>query len=227
MRKWFFGAIAIGVLQSYALPTIAWAQTWHLPVRAGWSRAGINGGNQLGSDYVNGFVGAVGAALRLNADVSVEFDVAYSQKGGKGTITNEVANSPSNPPQTGTFFIEGETSLDYLEFWAMVAAHLEVSDKSQLKDYLGVSLGNLLNATVEGTANGQPIDLDIKDGLKSVDWAGLVGAGFTYSLESVTVFIDVMGEMVLSISMTLFSIRISRRERSTRWWVWRYLSPAD
>jgi hypothetical protein len=189
------GGIALGAVLLLMAASVN-AQTWSLPIRAGWSNASITGGNQLGSESVNGFVGSVGAALRLNPDVSVEFDIAYAQKGAKGIITNEVANSPSNPPQPGPIYtIDGETSLDYLEFWGMVIGHFEVADQWELKGYLGVSLGNLLNAEVEGTANGDPIKLDISDGIKSADFAGLVGGGIAYELKSVTVTMEFMAEL--------------------------------
>jgi len=195
MRNRFFGGTALGVVLVLGVAS-AHAQTWSLPIRAGWSNASISGGSQLGSERVNGFVGSLGAALRLNPDVSVEFDIAYAQKGAKGTITNEVANSPSNPPQPGPIYrIEGETSLDYLEFWGMVIGHLEVADQWELKGYLGVSLGNLLNAEVEGTANGEPIKLDVSDGLKSADWAGLVGGGIAYEIDPVVLTLDFFAEL--------------------------------
>jgi len=171
------------------------AQTWNLPIRAGWSNAGLSGDAQLGSDNVNGFVGSFGAALRLNEDFGVEFDIAYAQKGGKGTITNEVNNSPSNPPQSDIYTIEGETNLDYLEFWAMVDGYLGVADQMELVGYLGVSLGNLVRAEASGTLNGSPFETDLKDGISAIDWAGLVGAGFRYELESVTLTIDFIAEI--------------------------------
>ncbi len=195
MRNQFLGGIALGAALLLVAASAS-AQTWSLPIRAGWSSASITGGNQLGSESVSGFVGSFGAALRLNPDVSVEFDIAYAQKGAKGTITNEVANSPSNPPQPGPIYnITGETSLDYLEFWGMVIGHLEVADQWELKGYLGVSLGNLLNAEVEGTANGEPIKLDINDGIKSADFAGLVGGGVAYQLKSITLTLDFIAEL--------------------------------
>lgn len=195
MRNQFMGGIVLGAALLFVAAD-AGAQSWSMPIRAGWSSASITGGTQLGSESVNGFVGSLGAALRLNPDVSVEFDIAYAQKGAKGTITNEVANSPSNPPQPGpTYNFTGETSLDYFEFWALVNFHLEVADQWELKASLGVSLGNLLNAEIEGTADtGEAIKQDISDGLSSADWAGLVGAGVAYGLESITLTLDFFWE---------------------------------
>jgi hypothetical protein len=195
MRKWLVGVIAAGTLQCL-VPAIAAAQSWSLPVRAGWSRAGVSGDQQLGSDFVNGFVGSVGAALRLNEEVSVEFDVAYAQKGGKGVISNEVAYNPSNPPPPGPqITIVGETNLDYVEFWATVAGHLQLRGESELKGYLGISLGNLVNAEAKGTNNGQPFETDLKDGLSSIDWAGLFGLAYTYDFERVTIMADLIAEI--------------------------------
>lgn len=195
MRNRFLGGITLGAALLLIAASVS-AQTWSLPIRAGWSNASITGGEQLGSESVNGFVGSFGAALRLNPDVSVEFDIAYAQKGAKGIIKNEVANSPSNPPQPGPIYkIDGETSLDYFEFWGMVVGHLEVADQAELKGYLGVSLANLLNAEVKGTANGQPIELDVKDGLQNADWSGLVDAGFAYEYKSVILTLDFIAEI--------------------------------
>ena len=192
MRKWFVVAVIAGFLGSANDST---AQSWSLPIRAGWSNARVTGDNQLGSESVNGFVGSFGAALRVNQDVSVEFDIAYAQKGSKGIITNEVANSPTNPPQQNIFTIDGETSLDYVEFWTMFIAHLPIADKSEVKGYLGLSLANLVNAEVKGTANGQPFEDDLRDGIRDIDWAGLIGAGITYDLKSVTLTLDFIAEL--------------------------------
>ncbi len=188
MRAWCAGWITAALLLQCV--TTATAQTWSLTARGGWSHAGLSG-DQWGGDYVNGIMGSIGAALRIDEDMSMEFDVAYTQKGAKGRF--EV---PSDPPLPGPLIIfEGEASLDYVEFWTLFAAHFGVAERSAVKGYLGVSLGTLLKAEATGTANGYPVEVDLEDELSSVDWAGIVGAGFTYSLSNVTVFVDVMAEI--------------------------------
>jgi len=197
MRNRFFAVLVVGLL-SIVIAENACAQSWSLPIRAGWSNASITGSNQMGSESVNGFVGSLGAELRFNKDFGIEFDIAYAQKGAKGTITNEVANSPSNPPQQNIFTFEGETSLDYVEFWAVLVGHLEVAKKAELKGYAGVALANLVSAEASGTANGTPVSFDLKDTLNSVDFTGIIGAGFAYDVGSVVLTIDFITDLGLT-----------------------------
>lgn len=189
MKKWSTSLIAV----AFVLPCASsvTAQSWYLPVRFGLSHAGLDSDDQLGSQYVNGIMASVGADLRLDEDISIEFDVVYAQKGAQGTFT-----TPEDAPlpiPVATFV--GEASLDYIEFWMTFAASLEVTEKAALKGYLGVSLGNLLKAEATGTANGFPVEVDLEDFLRDVDWSGIVGAGFTYDLWSIDVFIDVIADI--------------------------------
>jgi hypothetical protein len=165
------------------------AQTWHLPIRFGSSHAGVDAGDELGSEYVDRFMTSIGAELRLDDDIGIQFDVVYAQKGAKGTFTTP--DLPSVP--TATFV--GEADLDYIEFWATFTARLEVAEKAALKGCLGVSLGSLIKAEATGTANGFPVEVDLEDFLSSVDWSGVAGVGFTYDLKSVTLFIDAIADI--------------------------------
>lgn len=173
------------------------AQSWSLPIRGGWSNGVTSGDPQLGDKRTDGFVGTFGAALRLNPEISIEFDLAYTQKGAEGTVTNEVASGPSSPPQPNVYTFNGETSLDYLEFWTMVVPHLHIADTSELKGYLGLSLNTLINSQVTGTFNGMAIDQDLSDGLRGIDSGVLVGAGITYDVKSVVLTLDFIAEFGL------------------------------
>ena len=79
----------------------------------------------------------------------------------------------------------------------MLVPHLYLTDKSNLKGYFGLSLSNLLSAEITGSYNGMPIEQDLSDGIRGIDWAALIGAGVTYDVKSVTLQLDFIGEFGL------------------------------
>ena len=186
--------VALAALACVGSAGSAIAQAWSLPIRGGWSSASLSGTDHLGSKSRNGFVASAGGELRFNEDLALEFDVAYAQKGASGTITNEIANSPSNPPQQNVYNFTGDVELDYVEFQAMVVGFFQGGDKLELCGRAGVSLGNLVTAKATGTYNGSPVDLDIKDTISSIDWAGVVGGGVRYEVKPVILTLDFIAE---------------------------------
>ena len=149
MRKWVLSAIAVMMTLGSG---IANAAQWDGIVRIGWSNAKFLGGSRLGSDFNQGGTLGAAAELRLNKDFGLEFGLALTQKGGKGTVTNMIAQGPSNPPPSEPqYSADATTELDYLEFQFVPVIHVDLNDTWETKIYFGVAWAQLLRARVQGT----------------------------------------------------------------------------
>ena len=191
MSKWLVGLLIIGTFITL-VPERAQAQRWLMILRAGGDVSSLSG-DRLGGETITGFTAGIGAEIQANRSWGAEFNLAYVPKGGKGTITNEVASSPSNPPPPDpTIVIDGTAKLEYLEASISAVAHLSTGHTSEIRFYLGWSLGVLLNAEADGTAtsDGEPIELDLEGGVKSVDSSFLVGAGWFFEIKGHTFLVD-------------------------------------
>jgi len=165
-----------------------------LPVGAGQYYAGPIGGLNIadgdvtdgeGCDRVTssrtvfGFGGIFG--LVLSETVSLELQPKYLQK---GTTTKAHDNQPD---------------MDWKFAFIEVPLLAKISFGQQIKPYVkvGPTFGLLLSAEVEaeggGVIQGSPLTTytaDIKDASKSFELGGIIGAGLSFPLENITIFVD-------------------------------------
>ncbi|UCH83775.1 MAG: PorT family protein [Candidatus Latescibacterota bacterium] len=190
MRKWLPATVAAIAFAITLIPNEASAQLWTFRGSAGYSNSGFYGGEKLlGGESRNGIAAGITADYkRMLGDAwSFEFGIFYVQKGGKGTIEY----NPVDPEQLPIdFTFEGTTKLDYLEFSFVFVGHLETSPDSEFRVYTGPYLGNLLSARAEGVLDGDNVDIDIKDDLKSAEWGIIIGLNWTYYWEKVGLTVD-------------------------------------
>ncbi|MCZ6766353.1 MAG: hypothetical protein O7D32_05420 [bacterium] len=205
MRKCVLFVIAVTMILGSG---VANAAQWDGIVRIGWSNAKFLGGSRLGSDFHQGGTISAATELRLNRDFGWEFGIALTQKGGQGTVTNMIAQGPSNPPpSTPQYTADAIVDLDYLEFQIVPVIHIDLSESWETKIYVGAAWAQLLRARVEGTVTtleppqttpvSTPIDVDIEDQLSSVDFVGIIGAGLAVDWKKVAFVVDVRLEFGL------------------------------
>lgn len=182
-------------------PSFTHAQSLDAIFRAGWSNAKMSGSNRLGGENKNGATAGAAVELQLNQDFGWEFGVAWVQKGGKGQITNIVNTSPGNPlPSEPQILINANARLNYLDFQMLPTIHLPTGDKAEFQFQVGVALGVLLSGKASGdiiidNESQGPGEVDLKDGVNSIDWAGIAGAGFVFPFRQMDVHIDARVEI--------------------------------
>jgi hypothetical protein len=167
------------------------AQSWDLRLYGGMSNSEFYGGSKLfGDQSKNGFaLGVGGEYIRYDTDpVGWEFGLWYVQKGAKGSIEyNPWDPEQDLPPDTN---FQGEIDLAYLQLNFLMVGHLYTSKTTEVRLYLGPTLGNRLSAKVKGTLNGDPVDEDIKDYIKTFEWGIIAGAGFNYKMGGWSIIAD-------------------------------------
>jgi hypothetical protein len=191
MRKWILGVIGTVMLVVLALPGTAAAQMWNLRAYGGWSNSEFYGGSTLlGNEARNGFSAGLAAEYIRDADdvLGFEFGLAYVDKGAKGRIEYNPVDPESQLPEDFNF--DGTAKLGYIELNLLFVAHVDTGKKTDVKVYLGPSLGNLISASAEGTADGEDVDEDIKDSLNTFDFGVTAGASFVYELEKFSLVLD-------------------------------------
>jgi len=164
----------------------------------------------LGEESRTGFVGGGGLFLRFYDEMGIEFGIRYAQKGSRGTILVQysVPNFKNVPVAVGN----AEFDIDYIEFPLVFAGVLEIGARSWIRAYGGPSINVLIKAHVTGTANGEPVDQDIDDVLRDVDYTGVVGATYKYGLSSFSLIADgrwVIGFRSINSDKDAFDIKTS------------------
>jgi hypothetical protein len=190
MRKSLPGLLVALTLLVTLIPNEASAQLWTFRGSAGYSNSTFYGGTKiLEEESRNGIAAGITADYKreLGDPLSFEFGIFYVPKGGKGQIEENPVD-PEQPPIEGTF--DGSFKLDYLEFSFVLVGHLETSRDSEARVYLGPALGNLMSAKADGILNGEQVDVDIKDNLKSAEWAIIFGLGWSYYWENIGITVD-------------------------------------
>ncbi len=196
MRKWIPGVVAAVMLIAVVLPNAAMAQSWKMRVSGGLSNANLYGGSTMfGSEDRNGFAALLAAEyLRQEEDTwGFEFGLGYVEKGAKGQIQYNPAD-PYEPLPEG-FDLDGEFKLGYIELNLLFNAHLMTSKTTELRVYLGPSLGNLVSAKLTGTESGENVDEDIKDNIDTFDFGATAGVAFAYEFSKLSVYAEVRGIM--------------------------------
>jgi hypothetical protein len=195
MRKWVTRVVLVLAPFASLLPTDAAAQQWDWALRTGWTASTMSGSDRMGSESISAPTVGISAELWLNRDWGWEFATQYVQKGGEGTITNEVATSPGNPPPPEpTYTLQGTARLDYVEFSVAIAARLSLGKTTEARVFLGPSLGVLIRAQADGvlTSDSTHTEVDLDPSLQEVDFSGLLGASFAWEFKpDMTMLVEV------------------------------------
>jgi hypothetical protein len=136
-----------------------------------------------------GFVGGGYGTMHVNDQFGVRLEALYFQKGGKGNITGEVAGIPF----TGDLTFK----VDYFEVPLLAVFSFPAGTSGTFDVFAGPALGFNLSGemeteiTVAGETQAETSDLE---DIKSTDFGGVLGAGFTFSLTSVDLFFDARWE---------------------------------
>lgn len=155
----------------------------------GTSSASFSGSDKtfLGEGSRNGGLAGVGFVLRVNPDYGFAADVRITQKGGEGEVDiTDYTQANTGPTIVG----EGTTSLTYVEIPLMFTMQLGVSQKSHLRAFGGPSFNILVSANFDGTIDGQEQNVDIKEGIKSFDYAIALGGGWVYDAGKASFWMD-------------------------------------
>jgi opacity protein-like surface antigen len=167
------------------------ARGWDGVLYGGGCRGELVGSNQPfdGAGARNGLTTGLGLLFRANDDMGFEFGARFTQKGAEGEVDLTDYTSGSIDPNE-RLLGSGTTRLDYIEFPVTVAGYLPVGATGYLRGYLGLALCVLTSATFEGTLEGAPVDVDLKDSLEGLDGTWLVGASYTYQLTRASLWLD-------------------------------------
>jgi len=196
MRKSQAGLFVVCTLVVLMAAQHAAAQSWDMRPYGGLSNSDFYGGSKmLGRESRNGLAFGVGAELIRHEDdpIGWEFGVSYVQKGAKGTIEVN-PDDPHQPPDPDLNF-QGDVKLAYLQLEFLAVGHLYTSKTTEVRLYLGPTLGNRLSARAEGTSDGKPVDVDLSDNVKLFEWGWILGEGFNYNLGGWSLIFDVSGIM--------------------------------
>jgi hypothetical protein len=191
----------LGALILFPLATDAVAQTsWEIGLRAGMGGAKLTGDDVEAftfyldeSTYVQGdigdmrmgFVGGGYATAHINEQFAVRLEALYLQKGGKGDLVGEIGGTP--------FALEMTFKLDYVEFPLLAVVSFPAGSSGTFDIFAGPAVSFNLSAEIEAKAGGQSASEDL-EGVSSVDFGGVLGAGFTLALTSVDLFADARWE---------------------------------
>ena len=141
------------------------------------------------SDMKLGFVGGGYATMHVNKQFGVRLEALYFQKGGKGTIEGESEGFP--------FTADVTWKLDYFEIPLLAVVSFPAGPSGTFDIFAGPALAFNVSAksTTEWTSDGESgtEEEDIED-IKSTEFSGVVGVGFTYALAKVNLFADARWE---------------------------------
>lgn len=193
-----------------ALSLCAWTgasaePTFELGLKAGVGVAKLHGGDTEGlevfsdedlgitvesdiTDLKLGFVGGGYVMLHVTDQFGARVEALYFQKGGKGEFSGEITT-----PVTASYDGEATFTLDYFEVPLLGVVTFPAGPSGKVELFAGPSVGFNANAKakVEVNVDGESSEEeeDIED-IKSIDFSGVVGAGFVLSLAKVNLFAE-------------------------------------
>lgn len=143
-------------------------------------------GALLGEESRSGVTAGGGFWWRFDRAIALGLDVRYTQKGSVGKVDTRFSEDATTPG----FILDATVELNYIEVPLLLAGVLDIGARSTIRGYFGPSANFLVGSTVKGTLNSSHFESYIGDGLKGVDWAGVVGASYAYQLASGAVVFD-------------------------------------
>ncbi len=202
-RLWIVGVI--GALLMFPAWTDTLAQpSWEIGLKTGVGTTKLSGDDVKNfsffvdtdnfiegdiGDMRLGFVGGGYGTIHVNDQFGVRLEALYFQKGGKGDITGEVGGVPF----TGDLTFK----VDYFEVPLLAVFSFPAGPSGTFDVFAGPALGFNLTGEMETeiTVAGESVTetQDLED-IKSTDFGGVLGAGFTLSLTSVDLFADARWE---------------------------------
>jgi hypothetical protein len=156
-----------------AMPVPAAAQL-SLGFRTGLSYAHLAG--DVNTDSRTRLAIGAFAGLRVVANVDLQAEVSYSQKGAR-------TDSRVFDPVEGPIRIEQTTSLDYVELQVPLGLTIPVKDERvRPRVYVGPAAALVVNCKIETdvTPGSSPPPADCRDDTKSLDFGVVFGIGLEY-----------------------------------------------
>lgn len=144
------------------------AQEVKFGAKAGLNVSTLTGDVEDASSKVGFHVGAF-AEFKVSDKFSVQPELLYSAQGAKGAY-NDFNGTDIIP-------IDVKSKLAYIN--VPVMAKYYVAEKFSLE--AGPQIGFLVSAKEKHSGGGDSVELDIKDGLKSIDFGVNFGAGYDFT----------------------------------------------
>jgi hypothetical protein len=143
--------------------------------------SGDIGGNKFG------FTAGALVTVQVNENFGVQSGFLWGRKGSDGEIAMR-----GDIPGLGVVDLTADVTLtlDYLDIPILGVLTFPAGETTSIRAMVGPVLGFNTNAEVEVSLAGTSRTEDISDGIKSVDVAGLLGAGVVFHLNSVNVILD-------------------------------------
>jgi hypothetical protein len=186
-------AAAVALLFLAPAWTGALAQpSWEFGLKAGVSATKLTGDAVKDIGYYDhmkvGFVGGGYATMHMNTQFG-GLEALYFQKGGKGSLDGVESGQ--------TFSADVTWTLDYFELPLLAVYSIPAGVSGSFDIFAGPALGFKVSSKSkeEWTAGAESgtIEEDINN-VKSTDFGGVVGVGFTMGLSSVDLFADARWE---------------------------------
>jgi hypothetical protein len=147
-----------------------------------------------------GFVGGVYAMIRINKRFGIRLEGLYTQKGGTGNNSGSLDVYDPADTYVATLDVSGENTvtLDYVEVPLLVVVSLPVGSAATFDLFAGPALAFNTKAELEiettvsafGDSETERETIDVKDDLEETDFGGVLGAGFTFPMNTVVLFAE-------------------------------------
>jgi hypothetical protein len=177
MKRYLMSVLALTLILALLPMTNAAAQmAWEGGVKGGINLAKFWGDDAEDLDYKIGAVGGAFVMANVSEMFGVRLEGLYSQKGAKAT--DDTTN------------IELKAKFDYIEFPVLAVLSFAAAEKMNVNVFAGPAVAFLVSAKGELAQGGVAVEIDVKDFVKSLDFGGVIGAGFSYDFESAKAFIE-------------------------------------
>jgi outer membrane protein with beta-barrel domain len=147
-----------------------------------------------------GFTGGGYAMLHVNQQFGVRLEALFSPKGGKGDNSGTLTVFDSSNQPVGSVDVGGtnEIRLNYFEIPVLGVVSFPTGPRSTIEVFAGPSIGLRSKAefkqevtlSAQGGSITQSQTSDIGKETKSTDFAGVLGAGFSYRLGAHVLFAE-------------------------------------
>jgi hypothetical protein len=151
-------------------------------------------------DMKPGFVGGAYATAHVNEMFGVRLEALYFKKGGKGDNSGELLMYDEFDVLQGAIDISGENTLtlDYFEIPLLAVLSFPAGESAAFEVFAGPAIAFNTKAefetevtlSVPGYSETETGKVDLSDDIKGTDFGGVLGAGFTFNLTSVSLFAE-------------------------------------
>ena len=162
MKKLILLAVVTAVL---TVSQSAFASEWTVGTTGGLSIASTNGedADSLGADSRTGIAIGAFAQGKFNENFGLRIAVLYVQKGATDSFGS----------------VDFTARLDYIEIPILAMTSIAAGESATINFFAGPSIAFNTKGELEASGRISPT-VDIKDGIKTVDFGGVVGAGVDF-----------------------------------------------